>query len=160
MSYHKYIATLAATVALLVGCGGGDDTSATPVAETPAAATPATPSSPTTTLAGTYSGNISKVSTGSTYSGPASMTLSRDITGNFTLRGTWTVTRTNSSGSQSITEEAITGNVTSAGALTATGSVNLRAVTGNVDLATGRITGSYTYAGVAGDFTGELTLTK
>jgi hypothetical protein len=160
MNYQKYIATLAASAALLAGCGGSDDTSAIPAAETPSAATPATPSSPTTTLAGTYSGNISKVSTGSTYSGPASMTLSRDVTGNFTLRGTWAVTRTNSSGPQSITNEVITGNVTSAGVLTAAGSVNLRTVTGNVDLATGQITGSYTYAGVAGDFTGELTLTK
>jgi PBP1b-binding outer membrane lipoprotein LpoB len=160
MKYQKYIATLAATAALLVGCGGSDDTSATPAPETPATATPATPSSPVNTLAGTYTGNISKVSTGSTYSGPASMTLSRDVTGNFTLRGTWTVARTNSSGPQSITEEVITGNVTSVGALTATGSVNLRAVTGNVNLATGQITGSYTYAGVAGDFTGELSLTK
>jgi hypothetical protein len=160
MSYRKYIAVSLTIAALLVGCGGGGDASSVPAAETPAAATPAAPSSPTTTLAGTYTGNINKVSTGSIYEGPASITLSRDVSGNYTVRGTWSVTRTNSSGPQSVTDEVITGSVTSAGVLKAAGSINLRTFTGNVDLATSQITGNYTYAGVAGDFTVSLILTK
>lgn len=154
------LVVIALSAGLFSACGGGADADAPLETPSSTATTAAAPAATASTYAGTYTGTIGRVSNASTYDGPASITLTRDVTGNYTLSGTWNVTRTNSSGPQSITNETLSGTVNSAGVLTATGNINLRALTGNVDASTGRITGSFTYAGIASEFTGEFVLAK
>ena len=146
----------------LTACGGSGDSSSTEAAvPTPgASAAAATPAAPSSNFAGTYTGTAGRVNNASTYEGPLSLVLTRDVTGNYTVSGSWNVTRTNSSGPQSTTNNTLSGTVSSSGALTVSGNINLRSITGNVDLATSKITGIYTYAGVAGDFMGDFLVTK
>ncbi|MBP6088620.1 MAG: hypothetical protein KBA62_05560 [Polaromonas sp.] len=152
---------IAVTTMTLAACGGGDSDTAPAVADPAAAATPSTPATSTSTFAGTYTGTISsKVHNAQLYSGPASITVTRDVAGNFTVSGNWNATRTNSSGPQESVNDLLTGSVSSDGVLTATGNFKVRSMTATVDAATGQITGTYTYTGIGMDFTDDFTLAK
>ena len=156
---------IALTTLMLTACGGGDDAATTDAATSSGTGTPTTPSTAASLYGGTYTGNVSK-SVGSffgtnTYSGPMSVTIVRDVTGNYTVSGNWNVTRSDAFNSPiSSTSDILTGTVSSAGAFSATGNINVRSMSGTVDAATGKITGTYTYAGAAGDFTGDFSATK
>jgi hypothetical protein len=153
------ISVLVLFISLLAACGGGSTPDA-PV-ETPSSSpAAAAPSSESSVYGGTYSGRAANTNNGSVYTGPLSITLTRDVTGNYTVTGSYEVTRGNSSGTQSITTDQISGTVTSGGALTATGNINLRSMTGTVDAATGKISGFYTYNGVAGEYTRDFSIAK
>ena len=156
---------------LLSACGGGETPSADappPSTSTTAADAPS-PSASTTTAAsptpvksyeGAYSGKVGRLFNASTYQGPMNIVLTQNATNNYTVSGSWNVLHSNSSGPQSTTNDMISGTVNSAGVLTASGNVNIRSITGTVDLATSKITGSYTYAGASGTFTGTFSLAK
>ena len=176
--------TIFLSAGLLSACGGGGDTPSadapppststtaadapSPSASTTTAAAPAPSTSTTTTASptpvksyeGAYSGRVGWVYNASTYGGPMNMVLTQNGTGNYTVSGSWNVQRNNSSGPQSTTNDIISGTVNSAGVLTASGNVNIRSITGTVDLATSKITGSYTYDGASGTFTGTFSLAK
>lgn len=150
---------IAVTALMLTACGGGDSDTA---AATPDPAAAATPSTSSSTFAGTYTGNTFKLISGGAinYAGPLSITVIRDVTGNYTVSGNWNVTRGNSAGPLAVVNDILSGTVSSAGAFSATGNINVRSMSGTVDAATGKITGTYTYAGSAGDFTGDFSVTK
>ena len=159
---YRNIFLLVLSALTLAACGGGGD-AASAVDSPGSAASAATPADTATNpYAGTYNGNMGMVSNDSLYSGPASIIVTRDVNGSLSVRGNWNVSRINSSEVvQSTSNELITGTVSSAGALSATGNLNLVAMSGTIDAAAGKLTGSYTYNGFTGTFTGtNLSLSK
>jgi hypothetical protein len=110
------------------------------------------------TTAGTYTGTISGVSSGTTFSGPATMTIT---TAN-TMTGTWTIAIPGSGGSAALID--LKGSVDGAGKLTANGSfgsnTNVMPMTGSVDTAKGIVSGSYAFSVTGTSFSGVFSLAK
>lgn len=160
--FKKLCCTVIATIALSACGGGGDDAATTDTTtSTTGTGTPTTPSADGGLYGGTYTGNVSKDTLTASYEGPLSLTLNRDVTGSYAVTGTLNMTRSVAVGLPTSTSDMISGTVSSAGALTATGNINVVSVSGNVDAATGKITGTYVYkTGSSSTFTGNFTIGK
>ncbi|MEQ1536832.1 MAG: hypothetical protein ABL923_13245 [Burkholderiaceae bacterium] len=164
MKYSNLILWVATSAVLLTACSGGEDSSteaSTTETSTSTPATPATPSTVSSLYGGTYTGNVAKDTLTASYEGPLSLTLTRDITGSYVAVGTLKMTRSVVIGAPTSTEDTVRGALTSDGAFSATGNINLVSITGSADAATGKITGTYVYkTGSASTFTGNFSVTK
>lgn len=161
IKFSTQLVVIALSAGLFSACGGGADADApleTPSSTTTTAAAPAAAAS---TYAGTYTGNVAKDTLTASYEGPLSLTLTRDIAGSYVVVGTLKMTRSVVIGAPTSTEDTVSGALTSAGAFSATGNINLVSITGSADAATGKITGTYIYkTGSASTFTGNFSVTK
>ena len=115
---------------------------------------------PTTSVNGTYTGNIQRLFNAINYSGPASMT----ITSVNTMTGTWSVAPFNSAGAMPPFVVNLSGTVDSAGILSGNGAIgvtaNVMPLTGNVVISTGTVSGTYNFSGGVLPFSGTFSLRK
>ena len=178
MKHINQILIAISVVVSLTACGGGGDATAPEETTTTAGAAggttggaitggAATTTTPTTVSlnAGTYTGNVSK-SVGvlfptKTYSGTMNITLTPSTAGSYAVSGNWNVNRLDSLNHiESTTNDLITGTANDDGAFSATGNSKVLSMTGTVVHDNGKITGTYTYVGEAGNFTGNFTVFK
>jgi hypothetical protein len=115
---------------------------------------------PAPTVAGTYTGTITRLYNAILYSGPASMT----ITSGNAMTGTWSVAPFNSAGAMPPFIVNLSGTVDSAGVLTGNGAIgptaNVMPLTGNVVISTGTVSGTYNFSGGVLPFPGTFSLRK
>ena len=167
MKHIKQILIAISVVALLTACSGGDDAATTDATTTAGSGTSTTESTGTTTTpstaadlySGIYSGFLEKETLTASYEGPVRLTLARDLTGNYSVTGTLNMTRSVTLGLPTTTSDIISGTVTSAGALSATGNINVVSITGNINSETRIITGTIVYkTGSSSTFTYNFIL--